>query len=79
VFKSSVRVTPAIKREMRRRAAVEPVIRHLKQDHRMDRNYLVHRHGDFNNAILAAVGYNFRRPIRWLRILLSLILTAFFP
>jgi transposase, IS5 family len=77
--KQKRRVTPAIKREMRRRAAVEPVIGHLKEDHRMDRNYLAHRHGDFNNAILAAVGYNFRRLIRWLRILLCLILMAFSP
>jgi hypothetical protein len=44
----------------------------------MDRD-LAHRHGDFNNAILAAVGSNFRRLIRWLRILLGLILMAFFP
>jgi hypothetical protein len=72
-------VTPAIKREMRRRSAVEPVIGHLKEDHRMDRNYLAHRHGDLNNAVLAAVGYNFRRLIRWLRILLCLILGAIFP
>jgi transposase, IS5 family len=77
--KQKRRVTPAIKREMRRRAAVEPVIGHLKEDHRMDRNYLAHRHGDFNNAILATVGYNFRRLIRWLRILLCLILMPFFP
>jgi IS5 family transposase len=77
--KQKRRVTPAIKREMRRRAAVEPVIGHLKEDHRMDRNYLAHRHGDFNNALLAAAGYNFRRLIRWLRILLCLILMAFFP
>jgi IS5 family transposase len=34
------RVTTAIRREMRRRAAIEPVIGHLKSDHRMDRNYL---------------------------------------
>ncbi len=32
------RVTKAIRREMRRRAAVEPVIGHLKDDHRMRRN-----------------------------------------
>ena len=44
----------------------------------MDRNYLAHRHGDFNNAILAAAGYNFRRLIRWLRILLRLFLAVFF-
>ena len=73
------RVTPAIKREMRRRAAVEPVIGHLKDEHRMGRNYLAHRQGDLNNAILAATGYNFRRLIKWLRILLCLILMALFP
>ena len=73
------RVTPQIKREMKRRAAVEPVIGHLKEDHRMDRNYLAHRHGDFNNAVLAAAGYNFRRLIKWLGTLLCLILMAIFP
>lgn len=57
-------VTPRIKRELRRRSAVEPVIRHLKAEHRMDRNYLWYRRGDANNAVLAAVGYNFRRLIR---------------
>ena len=45
----------------------------------MGRNYLAHREGDLNNAILAAAGYNFRRLIKWLRILLCLILTAIFP
>jgi IS5 family transposase len=76
--KQKRRVTPQIKREMRRRAAVEPVIGHLKEDHRMDRNYLAHRHGDLNNAILAAAGYNFRRLIKWLRILLRLFLAGLF-
>jgi transposase, IS5 family len=77
--KQKRRVTPKIKREMRRRSAIEPVIGHLKNEHRMDRNYLADRHGDANNAILAAVGYNFRRLIRWLRILLCLLLMALFP
>jgi IS5 family transposase len=63
---------------MRRRAAVEPVIGHLKEEHRMGRNYLAHRKGDLNNAVLAAVGYNFRRLIRWLRILLRLFLAMLF-
>jgi IS5 family transposase len=40
----------------------------------MDRNYLAHRHGDANNALLAAAGYNFRRILRWLRLLLRIIL-----
>ena len=64
---------------MLRRSAVEPVIGHLKDEHRMGRNYLAHRKGDLNNAILAAAGYNFRRLIKWLRILLCLILMTLFP
>jgi len=71
-------VTPQIKRELRRRSAVEPVIGHLKAEHRMGRNYLWFRRGDANNAVLAAAGYNFRRLIRWLRILLCQILSALF-
>jgi IS5 family transposase len=72
------RLTPQIKREMKRRSAVEPVIGHLKEDHRMGRNYLAHRAGDAANAVLAAAGYNFRRLIRWLRLLLFKILNALF-
>jgi IS5 family transposase len=68
------RMTPKIKREMRRRSAIEPVIGHLKAEHRMGRNYLAHRAGDAANAVLAAAGYNFRLLIRWLRFLLLKIL-----
>jgi IS5 family transposase len=67
-------VTPKIKRELRRRSAVEPVIGHLKSEHRMGRNYLWHRQGDATNAVLAAAGYNFRRLLRWLQLLLRQIL-----
>jgi transposase, IS5 family len=70
------RVTAQIKREFKRRAAVEPVIGHLKDDHRMGRNYLAHASGDAINAVLAAAGYNFRRLIQWLRLLLLRILIA---
>jgi hypothetical protein len=55
------RVTAAIRREMKRRAAVEPVIGHAKAEHRMDRNYLKGHDGDCINAVLAAAGYNFGR------------------
>ena len=41
------------KRELRRRSAVEPVIGHLKAEHRMGRNYLWFRRGDAANAVLA--------------------------
>jgi IS5 family transposase len=72
------RMTPMIKREMRRRSAVEPVIGHLKAEHRMDRNYLAHRSGDAANAVLAATGYNFSLLLRWLRLLLRIILWRLF-
>jgi IS5 family transposase len=60
-------VTRAIKRELKRRSAVEPVIGHMKNDHRMDRNFLIGSHGDAANAVLAAVGYNVARLIAWLK------------
>lgn len=72
-------MTPKIKRELRRRSAIEPVIGHLKSEHRMGRNYLWHRAGDATNAILAAAGYNFRRLIRWLTLLLRQILAQLGP
>ena len=72
------RITPKIKREMRRRSAVEPVIGHMKAEHRMGRNYLWHREGDATNAVLAAAGYNFRLLIRWLRLLFFRFLIACF-
>jgi len=68
------RVTKAIRREMRRRAAVEPVIGHLKDGHRMDRNYLKGREGDRANAVLAGAGYNFSLLLRWLAELLRALL-----
>jgi transposase, IS5 family len=70
------RVTPKIKREMRRRSAVEPVIGHMKAEHRMGRNYLWYRQGDAINAVLAAAGYNFSLLLRWLRLLLLRILAV---
>ena len=60
------RTTVAIKREMKRRAAVEPIIGHMKAEHRMDRNYLKGRDGDRINAVMAAVGFNFHLLFRWL-------------
>jgi transposase, IS5 family len=70
------RVTEHIKRELRRRPAVEPVIGHAKGEHRMGRNYLAGQQGDAANAILAAAGYNFRRLLAWLKLWLSAFLFA---
>ena len=68
------RVTAPIRREMRRRAAVEPVIGHMKAEHRMGRNYLKGRDGDGINAVLAAAGYNFGLLLRWLERLLRTLM-----
>ena len=61
---------------MKRRAAVEPVIGHLKTEHRMGRNYLKGRAGDRANPVLAAAGYNFALLLRWLARLLCALLWA---
>ena len=68
------RVTTPIRREMRRRAAVEQVIGHMKAEHRMGRNYLKGRDGDRINAVLAAAGYNFSLLLRWLARLLRVLM-----
>jgi hypothetical protein len=70
------RITAPIRREMRRRAAVEPVIGHIKAEHRMGRNYLKGRDGDRINAVLAAAGYNFSLLLRWLDRLLRALIRA---
>jgi IS5 family transposase len=70
------RVTAPIRREMRRRAAVEPVICHLKAEHRMDRNYLKGRDGDRINAVLAAASDNFGLLLRSLKRLLRALIAA---
>ena len=59
------RATRAVRSMLKRRAAIEPTIGHLKSDNRMNRNYLTGQVGDRINAVLAAAGYNFRKLLRW--------------
>jgi len=66
----------AIKRELRRRSAIEPVIGHMKAEGHLGRCYLKGTAGDAANAILTAVGHNLRLVLAWLRTLLRLILQA---
>ncbi|HWQ12221.1 MAG TPA: IS5 family transposase [Roseiflexaceae bacterium] len=73
------RVTAAIRREMKRRAAIEPVIGHVKAEHRMGRNYLKGRDGDCSNAVLAAAGFNFSLLLRWFEALLRVLCRALLP
>ena len=53
--------------KFRRRAAIEPVIGHLKSDHRMARNYLKGFKGDEINLLLAASAFNLKK---WMNIYL---------
>ena len=64
-------LTPTIRRELRRRNAVEPVIGHMKADGLLNRNFLLGAEGDAINAILAAVGHNLRLLRRWLARLIA--------
>lgn len=63
-----------IKKELRRRTVIEPIIGHVKNDCRMDRNYLKGQHGDKVNALLSGVAYNFRKVLAWIRNLLLSVL-----
>ena len=63
-----------IKRELKRRSAIEAVIGHMKADGHLGRCYLKGRQGDAANAILTAVGHNLRLVLTWLRIILRSIL-----
>jgi IS5 family transposase len=73
---------PSEWRWFKRRSAIEPVIGHMKNDNRMDRNYHKGTDGDKMNAILAGCGFNFRKLLRaffwlvfkeleWLKVLLQ--------
>jgi len=66
----------SIKRELRRRSAIEAAIGHMKTDGHLGRCYLKGAAGDAANVILSGVGHNLRLVLAWLRILLRLILIA---
>ena len=78
VPKTDKNITKPQRRRHSKRAAIEPVIGHLKQDYRLCRNYLKGIIGDNINVILAAAAMNFKRRInlwrtealrRWILIL----------
>jgi IS5 family transposase len=64
VYISGRKLSGPLKRLLRRRSAIEPVIGHLKQDHRLKRNYLQGENGDCINALLAGCGFNLRKLLR---------------
>ena len=68
---------------MKRRAAVEPTIGHLKQDCRLVRNRLKGKIGDLMNVIFSAAAMNFRKLLKlaaaFLRLFYEVILGALNP
>jgi len=58
------RVKRSLRRWLKRRSAIEPVIGHMKNDGRLGRNYLLGMEGDRMNAILCGAGHNIRKLLR---------------
>ena len=56
-------ITKQQRKKHSKRAAIEPVIGHLKHDYRLSRNYLKGIVGDTINLLLAAAAMNFKRRI----------------
>lgn len=68
-------LTPAMRRELKRRSAIEATIGHMKNDGGLDRNWLLGHAGDAVNALLAAA-HNLRLTLNALALLLAWILAA---
>ncbi len=63
-------LTPQMKKELKRRSAIEPVIGHMKEDGKLGRNHLTGVLGDKINALLCGAGHNIRIILKKLRELL---------
>ena len=63
---SNAKLTVSEIKRKRRRSAVEPVIGHLKVDHRLDRCFLHGRVGDALNLVGSAAGFNVRKLLNLL-------------
>jgi IS5 family transposase len=60
------RLPLSLKKLLRARSGIEPVISHLKADHGLDRNHLLGRAGDMINAVLTGCAFNLRKIMRLL-------------
>ncbi len=67
-------LTPQMKRELKRRSAIEPMIGHAKNDGRLGRNHLLGHDGDKINALLVPSGHNMRLIPNTLALLFARIL-----
>ena len=69
-------LSATMRRELRRRSAIEATIGHMKTDGRLDRNFLLGQAGDAINALLAAAGHNLRLVLAALALWLAYLLAA---
>ena len=60
-------VTRWIKGQIKRRQAIEPHIGHMKNDGKLDRNFLKGELGDKLNALLCGIGHNIRLILNFLK------------
>jgi len=67
-------MTPALRRDLRRRSAIEPMIGHMKTDGRLSRCALKGTLGDALHAVLCGCGHNIRMILAHLRALWAKIL-----
>jgi IS5 family transposase len=66
-------ITQRLRRDIRRRSAIEPAIGHMKNGGRLRRNWLKGADGDALHALLCGCGHNLRMILRKLRLLLALL------
>ena len=60
------KIKGSLRKWLKRRSAIKPVIGHMKNDGRLGRNYLLGVEGDKINAILCGAGHNIRKLLTWL-------------
>ena len=65
-------LTRTLKALLRRRSAIEPVIGHLKGEHKLERNHLLGQEGDRINALLTGCGFNLRKLWRFFKAAVNL-------
>jgi len=68
------KLSKLLKRDLRRRAAIEPELGHMKSDGLLGRNFLKGMLGDAQNVILSGAGHNMRKILAHLRALLRILM-----
>lgn len=64
-------ITPARRKRQKRRNAIEPIIGHCKHDRKVGpRNWLHGKRGDQINTLAMAIGFNLRKILRWIFLVL---------